>query len=100
MSGMAVYFTRRLLLVPVTVLVITFMVYSILRIVPGGPVEQAVTRMKLGAQGEGGGGGTEDANLDLPLDALKELEEYYALDKPVGKRPNISRHAALGPKLF
>ena len=38
MSGMWTYFTRRLLLVPVTFFVITFIVYAVLRITPGGPI--------------------------------------------------------------
>ena len=48
---MAAYFTRRLLLVPLTFFTITFMVYAILRVVPGGPVEQAEARLKLAAMG-------------------------------------------------
>jgi len=88
MSGMSIYFIRRLMLVPITFLVITFMVYAILRIVPGGPIEQAETAMKMAAmRGEGGGGGTKGAvsESDLQLDAkgLEELEEYYALDRPI-----------------
>jgi microcin C transport system permease protein len=88
MSGMSAYFIRRLMLVPITFLVITFVVYAILRVVPGGPIEQAETAMKMAAmRGEGGGGssGGSVAEGDLQLDArgLKELEEYYALDRPI-----------------
>ena len=43
MSGMTAYFIRRLMLVPITFFAITFMVYAILRVVPGGPIEQAET---------------------------------------------------------
>ena len=88
MSGMSAYFIRRLMLVPITFLVITFMVYAILRVVPGGPIEQAETAMKMAAmRGEGGGGssGGAVAEGDLQLDAkgLEELEAYYALDRPI-----------------
>ncbi|NOQ19590.1 MAG: hypothetical protein GQ571_06440, partial [Desulfobacterales bacterium] len=88
MSGMGAYFIRRLMLVPITFLVITSMVYAILRVVPGGPIEQAETAMKMAAMlGEGGGGssGGAVAEGDLQLDAkgLKELQEYYALDRPI-----------------
>jgi len=89
MSGMTVYFLRRLLLVPITFLVITFMVYAVLRFVPGGPIEQAETMMKLAAaSGEAGGGGggagiENEAGLQLDESAMRELEEYYALDRSV-----------------
>ncbi len=86
MSGMTVYFIRRLLLVPITFFCITLMVYSILRIVPGGPIEQAEAQIKLGEAGEAGGGGDDSADgQDMQLDesAMRELESYYALDKPI-----------------
>ncbi|MEE2960387.1 MAG: ABC transporter permease subunit [Myxococcota bacterium] len=84
MSGMTVYFIRRLMLVPVTFLIITLMVYSILRYVPGGPIEQAEAAMKMAAMsGEGGGGNSESTTLQLDEEAMEELKRYYALDKPV-----------------
>ena len=36
MHGMTAYFVRRLLLVPVTFVAITFLVYAIQRLTPGG----------------------------------------------------------------
>lgn len=87
MNGMMAYFARRLFLVPITFIVITLMVYTVLRFVPGGPIEQAETAMKLGAKkGEGssrGSGLTNEADLQLDEDSLLELQRYYALDKPV-----------------
>lgn len=85
---MTAYFVRRLLLVPLTFLVVTFLVYAILRMAPGGPIEQAEAAMRLGRmQGEAGGGtggvGSE-GDLMLPEDALEDLERYYALDQPIG----------------
>ena len=47
MSGMWTYFARRLLLVPITFLVITFMVYAVLRVTPGGPIEQLENQANL-----------------------------------------------------
>lgn len=85
---MSAYFLRRLMLAPVTFLAITFMVYGILRVVPGGPIEQAETAMKMAAmQGEGGGGSSggvvPEGDLQLDAKGLEELEEYYALDRPI-----------------
>ena len=85
---MVTYFTRRLLLVPVTFLVITFMVYSILRVVPGGPIEQAENQLRAAAAGEAGGGTGDFMEGEVALDeaAKEELRRYYNLDRaiPVG----------------
>ncbi len=85
MSGMWTYFARRLLLVPVTFLVITFIVYAVLRLTPGGPIEQLENQMRAAASGEAGGGsggiGTESVGLDEK--ARDELKAYYNLDKPI-----------------
>lgn len=82
---MTAYFLRRLLLVPVTFMVITFLVYAIQRLTPGGPIEQARLRMQNAAAegGRGGGGLRPTSEMDLPPEALKQLERYYRLDKPI-----------------
>ncbi|MGE4619093.1 MAG: ABC transporter permease subunit [Planctomycetota bacterium] len=85
MSGMWTYFARRLLLVPLTFLVITFLVYAILRLTPGGPIEQLENQMRAAASGEAGGGsggiGGEGGGLDEK--ARDELKAYYNLDQPI-----------------
>jgi microcin C transport system permease protein len=88
MSGMMAYFARRILLVPFTFVAITLMVYAVLRVVPGGPVEQAEMVMKMSAmQGEAGaaGGGdiTDTGDMQLDEESLKALQRYYSLDRPV-----------------
>ncbi len=84
---MTTYFLRRLLLVPVTFLAITLLVYSVLRVVPGGPIEQAVARLRMAAMsGESGGRSTgfgQETELQLDEEAMRELTEYYALDRPI-----------------
>jgi len=83
---MTAYFLRRLLLVPVTFVVITFLVYAIQRMTPGGPIEQARLKM-LSAASEGGRGrASATGEMDLPPAAMKQLERYYKLDRaiPVG----------------
>jgi len=84
---MVAYFVRRFLLVPVTFVCITFLVYAVLRITPGGPIEQAILRIKMAAQGEAGlaaAGVGED--LQLTEKQLDQLKRYYHLDRsiPVG----------------
>lgn len=88
MHGMTTYFIRRILLIPVTFIAITFMVYAVLRIVPGGPIEQAQLQIRMAMMQEGGAAAAADfeSELQIPEEALKELKEYYNLDKsiPVG----------------
>ncbi len=84
MHGMVSYFVRRLLLVPITFLCITLLVYTVIRSAPGGPIEQArIQAMGASAQ-EGGGGGLDSGeDFDLTPEALDQLRRYYKLDKPV-----------------
>ncbi len=85
MSGMTTYFIRRLLLIPLTFIAITFLVYTVLRVVPGGPIEQAQLQIKMAMMGEGGSAGpaNEAAELQIPAAAMEELKKYYRLDKPI-----------------
>ncbi|MDA8245072.1 MAG: ABC transporter permease subunit [Elusimicrobia bacterium] len=82
---MSTYFIRRLLLIPVTFIAITFMVYAVLRLVPGGPIEQAQMQIKMAMMQEGGAGAMlgQTGDVQIPEDAMKELKEYYHLDKSI-----------------
>ncbi len=81
---MTAYFIRRLLLIPVTFFCITFLVYAVLRITPGGPIEQALVRMQVARQGEAGlAVGMRAEQLQLTEQELEGLREYYHLDKSI-----------------
>ena len=79
------YFLRRLLLVPLTFVCITFLVYAVMRAAPGGPIEQAKLQIQMAAMQEGGGGAaaSKTGDLDLPQEAIDQLKKYYKLDKPI-----------------
>jgi microcin C transport system permease protein len=77
---MRAYFLRRLLLLPPTLIGITLIVFFITRIVPGGPLEQALMRaqsMSGGHHASLGGQGTA-----LSSDQLDQLKRYYGFDRP------------------
>jgi microcin C transport system permease protein len=84
-KGMWSYFVRRLLLVPLTFICITLLVYTVMRLAPGGPIEQARLAAQARMTGEGGGGGIglRDSGDALPPEAIAQLERYYKLDKPI-----------------
>jgi microcin C transport system permease protein len=81
------YFVRRLLLVPVTFICITFLVYTVMRTAPGGPIERAREQAMargMGAESGGGvGGAHSETTGELPKEAIEQLERYYKLDKPI-----------------
>ncbi len=74
------YFLRRFLLIPPTLLGITFLVFAITRFVPGGPMD----RMLQQAAGDPEGGGkkaSNEAQGGLSEEEMEELEEQFGLDK-------------------
>ena len=81
---MKAYFIRRLLLIPPTLVGITLMVFLIMRLAPGGPVERDLQRMMAQAEGGAGGGsvGREQAGFSMTPAQLLELEESHGRDKP------------------
>ena len=85
MHGMTSYFIRRLLLVPLTFVCITFLVYSVIRLAPGGPIEQAQHQIRQAAMSEGGGSAAlgMGQEFELPQEAMDQLKRYYKLDKPI-----------------
>jgi microcin C transport system permease protein len=77
---MAAYFARRFLLLIPTFLGITFLVFTITRFVPGGPIEQMLLKMQAAAT-EGGAGGA-GTSVEIPPESLDALKEHFNLDKP------------------
>ena len=85
------YVIRRLLLMIPTFLGATMLVFVILQMAPGGPLEKTIMQIQMGAsQGGGEGGatssGSSGAGTLLPKRALKELERFYGFDKPIWER--------------
>ena len=82
---MTQYIIRRLLLMIPTFIGITVLVFTILQLVPGGPLEQELLKAQaaLMSSGEGGASGsTSEAGLaELPEESVKRLKEFYGLDK-------------------
>ena len=69
----------------------TILVFIILQMAPGGPIEQIMLQMQMGGAmgGEGGGGASSsmtNEGMSLPPEALKELERFYGFDKPIYQR--------------
>ncbi len=88
---MTTYFIRRILLMIPTFLGSTILIFIILQMAPGGPLEQAIQQLQAGAMQQGesvgsvgdimGGGSSV-----LPKSAMRELKRFYGFDKPVYQR--------------
>lgn len=78
------YFIRRLLTMIPMFFIMTGIYFTVQNYLPGGPVQEALARIR-GADGGGGkGGGTFNAES---IEALrKDLERQYGLDKPIAVR--------------
>ncbi|OUX31905.1 MAG: hypothetical protein CBE24_04380 [bacterium TMED264] len=77
------YFLRRLLLMVPTFIGSTILVFVILQIAPGGPIEKAIMELQMGGMENGGGASGNFSENVLPESALKELERFYGFDKPI-----------------
>ena len=76
------YFVKRLLLIIPTFIGITLMIFLITRLVPGGPVEQAIQSHQMAAT-EGGHSQRRTASGEQLSDKqVAQLKKYYGLDKP------------------
>lgn len=73
------YFVRRLILIPPTLLGVTFLVFLITTKVPGGPIQQIQAQMAM--QSAEGGVGTASGNLTEAQ--IKKLEEQFYLGDPL-----------------
>ncbi len=78
------YFVRRLLLVIPTFIGITFLCFLICQFVPGGPVEQAIQRMRGFGGGEMGKGAGNTASISAAYE--KQLKTHFGFDKPIPVR--------------
>ena len=78
---MTQYVIRRLLLIPPTFIGITFMVFLITRIVPGGPIERAIAQAQ--QMSEMGGNDSGPMTNALSEDQLEQLREFYGFNDPL-----------------
>ncbi len=80
---MTQYFIRRLLLTIPTFIGCTLIVFLIVQLSPGGPLEQQLMALKMGSGAEGGGGVRGEGGAMIPESTMESLREYHQLDKPM-----------------
>lgn len=72
------YLLKRFLLIFPTLLGITIACFLVMQIVPGGPVEQAIQRIKHASQESG----ISSSNM-LTQEEVENIKKYYGFDKPI-----------------
>ena len=78
------YFLRRLLLMVPTFLGITFACFALCQVVPGGPVEQALAKMRGMGAAEAGRG--VHAGAAISAEQRQALEAHFGFDQPLLRR--------------
>ncbi|MFW5901537.1 MAG: ABC transporter permease subunit [Thermodesulfobacteriota bacterium] len=79
------YFVKRFLLIIPTFLGITVLCFVLIQFVPGGPVEQAIMKMKGIGAGESAAAGQGEA-ASITGSQRHAIESYYGFDQPIYKR--------------
>ena len=78
---MRTYLLKRFLLIFPTLFGITIACFLIMQAVPGGPVEQAIQKMKQSSRSENSGGMNVQATMTK--EEIENIKRYYGFDKPV-----------------
>lgn len=81
------YFLRRMAIIIPTLLGVTLVVFAIINMAPGGPIEQKLQQMRFGSGeaaegGSKGRGGTQGVSDEV----LEALKKQYGFDKPLHMR--------------
>ena len=74
---MKAYIIRRFLLMIPTLLGISLVCFTLIQFVPGGPVEEMISRLK-GAGSERG----KDVSETISQEEINNIKKYYGFDKP------------------
>jgi microcin C transport system permease protein len=88
---MTTYFLRRLLVMVPTFLGITLVVFVVINLAPGGPVEQMLRDIRFGAAAGGAGGASTGApdvisHEGVTEETIAELRRQFGFDKPLLQR--------------
>ncbi len=83
---MTTYFIRRFLLIIPTFFGITLITFLILQFVPGGPLETAILKIRMGGDRGSESGGNSGKTQNIPQSAVDELTKFYGFDKPIHER--------------
>ncbi len=76
------YFIRRILLIFPTLFGAMLIIFSLTRILPGGPIERAIAEARMANPGAGGSRGGASETAALSDEQIEQMKKYYGFDKP------------------
>jgi len=90
------YILRRLLFMIPTLFGITLVVFFIINLAPGSPIEQKIQQMQASAMEGGAGSGNSEMGQGVSEEVIAALNKQYGFDKPIYERywiwiKNLSR---------
>lgn len=91
------YILRRMMLLIPTLFGITILVFGVINLAPGSPIEQKLQQLRFSGSAEGGGeSSSRGAGATVSKEVLEALKKQYGFDKPVHERywiwlKNLSR---------
>ena len=83
------YFLRRLLILLPTLIGVTIVVFAIINMAPGGPIEQKLHEMRFGGgetSSERAASGNRGASQGVSDEVMEALKKQYGFDKPIHQR--------------
>lgn len=85
---MFVYLAKRLLAIVPTLIGITIIVFAIINLAPGSPIEQKIQQIRFGSQHGGGAGmgGASQRSQAVTDEVIQQLKKQYGFDKPIHVR--------------
>lgn len=78
---MLTYFARRMMIMIPTLLGISLVVFSLTQVIPGGPVESFISKIRFG-----GASGQGSAQAEISEELIENLKKMYGYDKPAYQR--------------
>lgn len=81
------YFLRRLAILFPTLIGVTIVVFGIINMAPGGPIEQKIQQMRFsGGDGSGGQTASRGSTQGVSNEIMEALKKQYGFDKPIHER--------------
>jgi microcin C transport system permease protein len=83
------YFLRRLAILLPTLIGVTIVVFAIINMAPGGPIEQKIQQMRFGGSGDSGSSGqasSRGSEQGVSNEILEALKKQYGFDRPIHER--------------
>ncbi len=81
--SLPLYILRRILMMIPTLFGITLIVFTIINLAPGSPIEQKIQQIRFGSNGSNVSSGTSSQDSAVSQEVIEALRKQYGFDKPL-----------------